>query len=256
MLKTINSKECAPERLKLRVPLEGEASTKVHVVKYDLKEYTPKVIVFDKPRRLLDWCTANDVPEAIAGGFFCRRTNRLLGDTWEEGRKRESLPVASPWESVRGVLYVDRLGKTAIGSRAQFPDTPENDLLQAGPVLVQNGVPMIREGIDKEGFSAASYQFDTDITIGRYPRTAIGLNNDYVWSVVCDGRSSEDVGMTLAELADFMTELGASEALNLDGGGTATQISDGAMQNMAVGDNVIYARGRELLTAIAFVGKQ
>ena len=76
---------------------------------------------------------------------------------------------------------------------------------------------------DVEGFGAGSGQFDSDITDGRYPRAAIGYDDTYVYAVVVDGRSDGDAGMSLTELADFMSErLGVTAALNLDGGGSAT----------------------------------
>jgi hypothetical protein len=40
--------------------------------------------------------------------------------------------------------------------------------------------------------------------------------------VVCDGRAHDEAGLTLAELADALVELGADEAINLDGGGSAS----------------------------------
>ena len=61
------------------------------------------------------------------------------------------------------------------------PDAPRGDLLQAGPLLVRDGVPVYRREDDREGFRAGYAQFDSDITDGRYPRAALGL---------ADGRSS------------------------------------------------------------------
>jgi uncharacterized lipoprotein YddW (UPF0748 family) len=58
----------------------------------------------------------------------------------------------------------------------------------------------------------------------RNPRTAVGINQagNQLYIVVIDGRQSGwSVGMTLAELGDFMIERGAHRALNLDGGGSS-----------------------------------
>lgn len=56
----------------------------------------------------------------------------------------------------------------------------------------------------------------------RHPRTAIGYNSKSIFLVVVDGRqSSLSVGMTMPELAQFMADLGATEALNMDGGGSS-----------------------------------
>jgi len=46
-----------------------------------------------------------------------------------------------------------------------------------------------------------------------------------------DGRRQDSVGMSLEELTDFMKALGASDALNLDGGGSTTLVVDGRVVN-------------------------
>lgn len=57
----------------------------------------------------------------------------------------------------------------------------------------------------------------------RHPRTAIGWNEKYYFLVEVDGRQlGLSAGMTLPELADYMVKLGCKEAMNLDGGGSAT----------------------------------
>lgn len=57
----------------------------------------------------------------------------------------------------------------------------------------------------------------------RNPRTAMGLTADLgtFLLVVVDGRTSTSAGMYGSELADLMSQLGAWEAFNLDGGGSS-----------------------------------
>ena len=65
------------------------------------------------------------------------------------------------------------------------------------------------------------------------PRTAIGKVADghYVL-VVSDGRTSESAGLTLYQLAPYMSdELGCETAYNLDGGGSSTLYYDGSVVN-------------------------
>ena len=64
------------------------------------------------------------------------------------------------------------------------------------------------------------------------PRTAIGklAENHYVF-VVSDGRTNKSTGLTLYELANFMKELGCTEAYNLDGGGSSTMYFNGNVIN-------------------------
>lgn len=59
----------------------------------------------------------------------------------------------------------------------------------------------------------------------RHPRTAVGVKADgkTVIVLVVDGRQPDwSVGMTLPELAEVMIELGAVDAINLDGGGSTS----------------------------------
>lgn len=58
----------------------------------------------------------------------------------------------------------------------------------------------------------------------RHPRTAIGISKDHrsLILVVVDGRAPGRAGMTCAELATLLGELGAFDAVNLDGGGSST----------------------------------
>jgi hypothetical protein len=65
----------------------------------------------------------------------------------------------------------------------------------------------------------------------RHPRTAIGWNSDFFFLVEVDGRQRESVGMSFPELADYMVKIGCDEALNLDGGGSATLWAYGTVMN-------------------------
>jgi exopolysaccharide biosynthesis protein len=68
---------------------------------------------------------------------------------------------------------------------------------------------------------------------GRHPRSAIALSADSsrLLLVVVDGRRPWSVGMSLAELGDALLSLGASEGMNLDGGGSSVLWLDGAVVN-------------------------
>jgi hypothetical protein len=68
----------------------------------------------------------------------------------------------------------------------------------------------------------------------RHPRSAIGFNTDTsrFFFVTVDGRQpGHSDGMTLFELAEFMRQLGCSQALNLDGGGSTTMVVRGNVVN-------------------------
>lgn len=59
---------------------------------------------------------------------------------------------------------------------------------------------------------------------GRHPRSAIGYNEDKteMLLVTVDGRNKSYSGVTQEELANIMIELGAYEAVNMDGGGSTS----------------------------------
>ncbi|WP_206337074.1 MULTISPECIES: phosphodiester glycosidase family protein [Streptomyces] len=60
-----------------------------------------------------------------------------------------------------------------------------------------------------------------------HPRTSVGFSADgkKMFLVTIDGRSAESRGMSYDELGSFMKELGANDALNLDGGGSSTLVA-------------------------------
>lgn len=62
-----------------------------------------------------------------------------------------------------------------------------------------------------------------------HPRTAVGLDarGETLWLVVVDGRQrAYSEGVTPRELAAILAELGATDALNLDGGGSSTLVAE------------------------------
>lgn len=67
----------------------------------------------------------------------------------------------------------------------------------------------------------------------RHPRTGVGITAEgHVLMVVVDGRQrGYSNGMTITEFARLFRRLGATDAVNLDGGGSSTMIVRGAVQN-------------------------
>lgn len=68
--------------------------------------------------------------------------------------------------------------------------------------------------------------------IVRHPRTFVAYNASYVFFVVCDGRTAVSVGMTSDEMGAFCTNyLSATDAVNLDGGGSSAMWINGVIRN-------------------------
>jgi hypothetical protein len=94
------------------------------------------------------------------------------------------------------------------------------DSIGGSPVLVREGRRFV--GDDRSSFVA-----------GRQPRTIVGWTEEGdVLMVTVDGRQpGASVGMSLPDAADMMIELGAVEAINLDGGGSTTFVAQGTVLN-------------------------
>ena len=85
-----------------------------------------------------------------------------------------------------------------------------------GPALVKDGKAM-----EWSGF-----------ILMRHPRSALGWNQDYIFLVEVDGRQLDlSIGMTFPELADYLLKLGCQQAMNFDGGGSATLWALGDVRN-------------------------
>lgn len=135
---------------------------------------------------------------------------------------------------IEGIAFIGRgkgadfLEETPAGTRLTWtlrliPDFPLRDAVGGGPRLLREGV--LVDELQAEGVSKAFAET-------RHPRTAFGYNAEKFFLVTVDGRQEGySVGMTLTELAMFLRELGATEALNLDGGGSTTMWVQGVIRN-------------------------
>jgi hypothetical protein len=214
-----------------RRALDDGAVTTVYATLHPRATTRIRVAHFPRPRRLDVWCAAQREPEAIIGGFFLRDPFRPLGELRRDGAPVEHEPVADGYAPRRAVVHAHADG-IALDARAAFGDDPPGDLLQAGPLLIKNGETVYEDATDPEGFSATAGQFDSDITVGRHPRAALGLSDDHVIALACDGRrSGVDAGLTMGELAAALRDLGATDAINLDGGGSTTLVHKGHLLN-------------------------
>jgi len=239
----------AYELLRIRTRDRGE--TTVYVVRHPLASTRVSLLCFPEPPRLDDWCAAEGHPEAIVAGFFVRDPYRPLGEVRVNGAVIEHEPIAAPWHARRTCVHVD--GAVRVAPRDGFPADPPGDLVQAGPMLVHDGKSVV-DGDDREGFSRGAAQFDSDITVGRYPRCALGVGDDELLAVCCDGRrSGVDAGLDLGELARLLLALGAREAINLDGGGSATLVHRGHLLNRPYSNEDQPApESRPVVTALLF----
>ena len=113
----------------------------------------------------------------------------------------------------------------AVGTAVRVERTV--DALGAPPLRVAVGaLPLARGGRALAGLQDSE----------RAPRTAVGMSADgrRLWLVTADGRQEASVGTTLAELARLLTDLGATVAASLDGGGSTTMVRRGHDEDLGV----------------------
>ncbi|NMB01105.1 MAG: phosphodiester glycosidase family protein [Firmicutes bacterium] len=98
--------------------------------------------------------------------------------------------------------------------------------------IIGGGPRLIRDG--QLEITGEAELFKDDILKGRAPRTAIGITADHkLLLVTVNGRQPHvSVGMTLEELGNLLLELGAQQAMNLDGGGSTTMIIRNLVLNL------------------------
>lgn len=111
---------------------------------------------------------------------------------------------------------------------AQCDEMGIRDASAFGPALIVNGVPSVAE--DK----------------GLNPRTAIGQRADgAVLMLVIDGRQANSLGATIADLINIMSDYGAINACNMDGGSSTCMY----MYGKKINDGMTISVGRHLPTA-------
>lgn len=105
------------------------------------------------------------------------------------------------------------------------------DLAGVG-VAISGGPVLLRKGRAQRIETPASESYEFSSMFERHPRTALGWSRSDFFLVTVDGRQKDvSVGMTLKELAAYLAKLGCEEAINLDGGGSATLWCAGKVRN-------------------------
>ncbi|HEX9774690.1 MAG TPA: phosphodiester glycosidase family protein [Actinomycetota bacterium] len=118
--------------------------------------------------------------------------------------------------------------------------TPEVTTAIGGvPVLVRDG----RRVVEDDGGSFVR---------SRHPRTIVGWNDaGEILLVAIDGRQpGYSAGATLVQAANVMIELGATDALNLDGGGSTTFVVGGDVVNRPSDRLLPSARGSRIVQSV------
>lgn len=143
--------------------------------------------------------------ENIKGAFGIK--NRIPQITWTNANNAKGIPK--------------KLESPELTANAKIWDV--NQAVGGGPVLIKNGKINVTSAA--EGFKGSHLM--------RHPRSAIGFKDkNTLIMMVVDGRQEASAGVTLTELATLMHNLGAIEALNLDGGGSTAMVAANEVVNI------------------------
>jgi hypothetical protein len=208
---------------------------RIHILELDLTRVLLETTPGDKSggreytaRTVSAYAASRDLLAAVNGGYFTPFSGGSPGGDDYYPRAGDSVDVSglaiafgevvSPVElfedeRVNAVLCV--AGAIVSIEDGQSCAGPVDHALSAGPRLLSGGAPSPLAG------------FGDRYANTRHPRTAIGLAADgqRAWLVVADGRQpGYSDGMSLNELTALFLDLGAADALNLDGGGSSAMV--------------------------------
>jgi exopolysaccharide biosynthesis protein len=204
--------------------------TDIFVTRVDLTNKSIQVVATPEPYRgttVSEFAQKTRALAAINGDYFDPKfTPRGLlvsnCDRWPGARDN---PMRQYF------LAVDAEGRATIQPVHTFD--PESTAVSTAV----SGWPLLIKSC--KAFSARELPGSDVFTRSPQPRTAVGVDKDgtTVYFVVADGRRTGVPGLTLAELAQFMTdELGACTGVNLDGGGSSAMwVSDRVVNRPADG---------------------
>lgn len=143
--------------------------------------------------------------------------------------------TVSPPDSVDA--RVDAIACFAPGKAQIVPGqacpTGFTDGVSAGPRLLAAGQAIPRRALGRDNAFHGATELPPgtpppEASTGGGPRTALGLNGagTKLWLIVADGRQPDwSMGMNHEDLIALFQSLGATEAMSLDGGGSATMVA-------------------------------
>jgi hypothetical protein len=159
-------------------------------------------------------CGSNDDPKrgcAPDTWEIAVRHGVVTGAGMPDGRKLAPDEIVLDGREAGGHLLKDY--KIGDPIDVEYELTPASGV---APEAAVGGQPILVDGKPTE---------DLDDRI-RAPRSAAGNSADghTAYLVTVDGRQADSVGATLSEMSALMAQLGADDAVNLDGGGSSTLV--------------------------------
>lgn len=159
---------------------------------------------------------------AINGDYYTKTKAGYIvrmGDTYREKTSKNM-----------DLLLVDELGDFHIILRGHENQEEEMAAFTSEHKIVNGfffGPALVKDGEQQK--IPENYQFDPH---QKNPRAGIAQMGVLTYAlVVVNGRTDDSEGVTMEEFASIMSELGAEQAYNLDGGNSATLVFNGEVYN-------------------------
>lgn len=224
---TVTDTSYQDENITITISTLREYNTTIHVAEIILSDisYLKTALADDTYGRNIKDTTSNIAEDnnailAINGDFYGFRDYGFVvrnGHLYRSTGKTDALLIKADgsFEIVDETTYDLQSSLSTIWQALSF-----------GPSLLVDGE--ITVGVNDEVGQAMQSN----------PRTAIGVIRPlhYVF-IVSDGRTSNDEGLTLYQLATVMKNLGVTTAYNLDGGGSSTMVFNGTLINTPSSQN-------------------
>jgi hypothetical protein len=218
-----------------------------HVLKVPTETFEVFPVVADGVAQLEEFAQTSGAIAGVNGGFFDPVNQQTTSHIVVQGKV-----VADPTQNDRlmtnpeMIPYLDQIlnrsefRRYQCGQEIQYDITAHLDPVPRGCELYASlgaGPRLLPElSLTEEAFAEiVNGEFVRDAIGSRFPnaRTAIGITETGEILFVMASQLSEaptDSGMTLPELAEWMGTLGASQAMNLDGGSSSALYYQGQTQ--------------------------
>jgi exopolysaccharide biosynthesis protein len=156
----------------------------------------------------------------------------------EEGRGSAEIPPDGCVISASGAARDWAVNNLRVGSRLRMnmkltpAESGHEGLWEQATAIVGGGPQLVKGG--RIEITARAEKIGEKFVADRHPRTAIAkLKSGKILFITVDGRQpGTSAGMSLVELAALLLEFGATEAINLDGGGSTTMVIGGKIVNV------------------------
>lgn len=160
-------------------------------------------------------------------------TLRYIVDTISNGDAvlSKEVSILSVGEDIKNYsAYADIQMQDTLSIFLGFSDVNYPGVMQVvggGGAILRNGENVAHENIEIEGIAES-------FLTTRHPRSLVAKSKsgDTVWLITVDGRQMASVGMNFDDMASFLKDLGAWDAVNLDGGGSTAMVVNGKVVNI------------------------